>query len=809
MADYSAFGSILIVDDNENMIRVIESVLEDSPLTFSSTTHARETLDLLQRHDFDLVLLDAKMPDLNGFEVCRRIKQDERWRNVKVIMVSASNSPDDKLQAFEAGADDYITKPFRSRELQARVRVMINLRHAEKELVTRNNQLIELIHFSELINLCLDVRSSAEEVVRSAASLTKADLVELFQWEPEKQGSRLLARQWPQNVTNLPTFVTDSQVILENLQNRSAGSNPPVVTDYNKLEYELFGIPRNLVHELACVPLRLGSRQVGNLLVGLTNPSHHLSRQNLDILISLANQAAIALENSRLYTELYRSEEQYRLIAEKASDLIVSMRPDGTVSYVNERIRSLLGYEPLDVIGRNFKQLLVEDSQLIFANVLERLSTLESKEVFNLSPYELTAFSREGRSLNLEFNFGVSYGTSGVSGFQAIGRDMSVRKQMEEQERMRVLGTLASGVAHDFNNVLANVLGHAQLLEQETTDGEVRHTLQIIEQAAMDGAETVRRIQEFTGQRTAQKLDLIDINQSINSIIELSRPRWKDDAQSKGMHIEIICDLQPVPQVHGKAAELREVLVNLLNNAIDAFSPEGGRIIFRTRHERDKVIIQVSDNGHGMAPEVRRHIFEPFYTTKGVRGTGLGLSVAYGIISRYKGTITCDSAPGLGTTFTMRLPAVVVKPEASKPPNNRRSLAAKYKGHILVIDDEANIRSILNRALSQVGFEVEMAGGGAEALELIEQSFNSGNPFQLILSDLGMPNMSGWEVAGAVAERWKDLNVVLVTGWGDQLDPAKMQEYHVRYTLAKPFNIQDVIGLVASLVPQPNHAANT
>lgn len=803
MADYSALGSILIVDDNENMIRVIESALEDEPLMFSSTTRARETLDLLQRNDFDLVLLDAKMPDLNGFEVCRRIKQDERWRNVKVIMVSASSSPDDKLHAFEAGADDYITKPFRPRELQARVRVMINLRHAEKELVTRNTQLIELIHFSELINLCLDVRSSAEEVVRSAASLTKADLVELFQWEPEKQGSRLLAHHWPENVSGLPGFVGDTKAVLESVQSRYGTSNPPVVTNYSNSEIELFGVPRNLVHELAFVPLRLGSQQIGNLLVGLTDPNQHFSRQNLDILISLANQAAISLENSRLYSELYRSEEQYRLIAEKASDLIVSMRPDGTVGYVNERVRSLLGYDPLEVIGRNFKQLLVEDSQITFNTILQRLTTLESKEVFNLSPYELTAFSREGRSINLEFNFGASYGTSGVSGFQAIGRDVSLRKQMEEQERMRVLGTLASGVAHDFNNVLANVLGHAQLLEQETVDEEVRHTLQIIEHAAMDGAETVRRIQEFTGQRTVQKLDLIDVNQAINSIIELSRPRWRDDAQSKGMNIEIICDLQQlVPKVNGKAAELREVLVNLLNNAIDAFPHEGGRITFRTKLEREKVVIQVSDNGHGMPPEVRRHIFEPFYTTKGVRGTGLGLSVAYGIISRYKGTITCDSTPGIGTTFTIRLPAVITKTETSKPATTRRSSGTTYQGHILVIDDEANIRSILNRALSQVGFEVEMAAGGAEALDLIEQRFKDNNPFQLILSDLGMPNMSGWDVARTVAERWNTLDVVLVTGWGDQLEQAKMQENHVRYTLAKPFNIQDVVGLVASLIPQ-------
>ncbi len=800
MVDQASPGSILIVDDSENMLRVIESALEDAPLIFRSTTQGREALALLDKGDFDLVLLDAKMPDLNGFEVCRLIKQNPRHRNTKVIMVSASSSTDDKLGAFEVGADDYITKPFRPRELQARVRVMINLSHAEKQLLTRNNQLLELIHFSELINFCLDVRSTSEEVVRSAASLTKADYVYLYEWEADKRRYKILSHQTPHHKALLEETLTAGESLLAVVQEQG---HLLVIPDYNQLPQRAPQIPPNTIFELAAMPLRLGSRHVGILVVAMSEARRHFSQHDLDILTSLANQAAIALENSRLYTEVYRSEEQYRLIAEKASDLIVSLRPDGTVAYVNERLRSLLDHEPLETIGRDFRQLLVEDSQLLFSNILERLSLLEPKQMLNPDPYELTAFTREGRTINLEFNFGVLFGTGGVSGFQAIGRDVSARRRAEEQERMRVLGTLASGVAHDFNNVLANVLGHAQLLEQETTDEETRHTLQIIEQAALDGAETVRRIQEFTGQRTTQKLDLIDVNKAIESTIELSRPRWRDDAQAKGMHVEIERELQPVLPVHGKAAELREVLVNLLNNAIDAFPPAGGKLFFRSHQDGEKVVVQVADNGVGMSPEVRRHIFEPFYTTKGVRGTGLGLSVVYGIISRYGGQIICDSTLGVGTTFTITLPVGQFRPEA-KPNSNLARLAQSvtYKGRILIIDDEANIRSILSRALSQVGFEVQTASSGSEGLDLLARGIVEAHPFQLVLSDLGMPNMSGWEVASAVAQRWSNLPLVLVTGWGDQLDPEKMRQHQVQHTLAKPFNLQDVISLAASLVPQ-------
>jgi signal transduction histidine kinase/CheY-like chemotaxis protein len=455
------------------------------------------------------------------------------------------------------------------------------------------------------------------------------------------------------------------------------------------------------------------------------------------------------------------------------------------------------------MLTKDFRDFLVEDSCQLLDTILTHLSAGAASPNLNLGPYALTALTQQGKSVNLEFKFGILYEAGVVSGFQAIGRDVSARQRLEEQERMQVLGTLASGVAHDFNNVLTNVLGHAQLLEQEVSDEEVRSTLRIIEQAALDGAETVRRIQEFTGQRTTQKLDLIDVNQAIDNTIELSRPRWRDYAQAKGMHVEIERELQFVPKVYGKAAELREVLVNLLNNALDALPSVGGRLIFRTYLDGDKVTIEVADTGLGMPPEVRRHIFEPFYTTKGVRGTGLGLSVAYGIISRYGGLIICNSVQDVGTTFTIRLPVAQPKNDSTRKKGALRfSTTTLYRGHLLIIDDDANIRRILSRALSQVGFKVETASNGAEGLSAIEHWIEAGSAFDLILSDLGMPGMSGWDVATVVSQRWPTLPLLLMTGWGDQLDPVKLSKHNVHHTLAKPFNLQDVVSMVAALIPQ-------
>jgi signal transduction histidine kinase/CheY-like chemotaxis protein len=424
---------------------------------------------------------------------------------------------------------------------------------------------------------------------------------------------------------------------------------------------------------------------------------------------------------------------------------------------------------------------------------------------------ELLAISKEGIPVNLEFNFGLFYqpGSQGkIAGIQAIGRDVTARKRSEENERMRMIGQIASGVAHDLNNVLANVLGHAQLLKTEIDDPDFIDTIQIIEQSALDGAETVRRIQEFTVQRMQQNLDVVDLNAVVQSTIDLSRPRWRDDAQQRGMRVEVERDLQPIPPVQGKAAELREVLVNLVNNAIDAMPAGGGKIKFRTYLETPEMAcLEVCDTGKGMDPEVRRHIFEPFYTTKGVRGTGLGLSVAYGIISRFGGRISVDSNPGTGTTFYIRLPVSKVnQTEVIRPQKGTkaRQLAHRYSGRILAIDDEANLRNVLQRALAMAGFEVDVADGGLQALERLQsaasQPGQAEKPYDLVFSDLGMPDMSGWEVAAELNRRWPQIPLVLVTGWGDHIDSQKLESYQITNTIAKPFNIHDLITLAGKLV---------
>lgn len=804
--------NILVVDDRQDIIHVIELALEEQPVKVFAANNGWEAMRELEARPYDLLLLDAKMPGMSGFEICRTVKNHEHWHSAKVIMISASTQADDKLRAFEAGADDYVTKPFRVQELKARIQVMLNLRKAERELTQRNEQLLELIRISERLNLRLDLSNTANEIVKSATRLTKADRAYLLLWDVEKRQHYFAAAENPsENFKGVLERPIPEGVGIAALVQQSGGLI--IVADYQNFEHRIPWM-RVESHETAGIPLRIGDRHIGALIVTLSELESHFAPANLDILPTLANQAAIAIENARLYTELNRENDKYRLITEKASDLIISLDNTGVLTYVNERVQAILGYSPNEMIGRFLERFLAPEGQVAFNHILQDLVRTPSEITPNQhsQPQEVLALSKEGVPINLEFNFGLLYQTGSpnqVMGIQAIGRDVTSRKRSEENERMRVVGQIASGVAHDLNNVLANVLGHAQLLKTDTEDPEILETVQIIEQAALDGAETVRRIQEFTVQRMQQNLDLVDLNTVVQSTIDLSRPRWRDDAQQKGMQIEVERELTAIPTVRGKAAELREVLINLVNNAIDAMPPQGGSIKFRTYLESPSqtVCLEVTDSGKGMTSEVRRHIFEPFYTTKGVRGTGLGLSVAYGIIKRFGGEISVESVLNQGTIFYIRLPIATnqrEEPDTAREKSLDKKVRPRYQGRILAVDDEPHLRTIFQRALSHAGFEVTTASNGIEALELLMQAAatHSDLPYDLLLSDLGMPEMSGWELAQETSRRWPDLPVVLVTGWGEQLDDNRLAEYNIARTIAKPFNIHELVQLAANLITQ-------
>jgi CheY-like chemotaxis protein len=348
---------------------------------------------------------------------------------------------------------------------------------------------------------------------------------------------------------------------------------------------------------------------------------------------------------------------------------------------------------------------------------------------------------------------------------------------------------MAAGVAHDFNNLLAIVMLRTELLLARGQAPDVAESLSLIRQAAHDGAQTVRRIQEFTRTRSIRPFSPVDMNEVLRQVVELARPRWRDQAQSCGVSYDVRVEAGSVPLVAGTAEELREAFLNLLNNALDAM-PAGGRFTFRTATEGGRVVVRAEDGGCGMSEETRRRVFEPFFTTKGAQGNGLGLAVVWGIVTRHGGQIEVESTLGRGTTFAACLRVRVELPTAARAAATTAVPAGK---RVLVVEDNPEILQSMGELLRENGCQVIEAADGLTAISWIETE-----SVDLVLTDLAMPGASGWEVATACRARFPGTPVGLITGFGDRLEPGKIERHGVQFVVAKPFTSIDLLREVSA-----------
>jgi signal transduction histidine kinase/ActR/RegA family two-component response regulator len=363
-----------------------------------------------------------------------------------------------------------------------------------------------------------------------------------------------------------------------------------------------------------------------------------------------------------------------------------------------------------------------------------------------------------------------------------------IREQYAQIEKLSALGELASGVAHDFNNTLAGILGRAQLLLMRTQDPEVVRNLRIIVKSAQDGAHTVKRIQDFARQRRDKNFELIALDQLLLEIIEMTRPRWKNAAEANNVQIRFESRISTNAFIMGDESELREVLVNMIFNAVDAM-PEGGLIALAAEEAGGSVTISISDTGHGMSEEVRSRIFDPFFTTKGKAGLGLGLAVSYGIVSRHEGAIEVESEVGRGATFRITMPKVEAEAaalqgekESTAPPAPIQLPSRARRLRILVVDDEAPLRDIIGEMLQHEGHEVRLAESGRQALELFDAE-----SFDAVFTDIGMPGMNGWELARSIRARDGRVPLAVITGWGNAVAANEQSEAGVNWVVTKPF----------------------
>jgi PAS domain S-box-containing protein len=384
------------------------------------------------------------------------------------------------------------------------------------------------------------------------------------------------------------------------------------------------------------------------------------------------------------------------------------------------------------------------------------------------------------------------------SALQKAYDDLRLTQQaILQQERLRALGQMASGIAHDINNAISPMTLYIDsLLESEPNLSErARSYLQTTQRAADDVAHTVTRMREVYRPRETETIAApIDLNHLIKHVLDLTRARWSNMAHQRGVVIEVQTDFAPMlPSVMGTDSELREALTNLVFNAVDAM-PSGGTLTLRTRAVQEeksrRVHLEISDTGIGMDEETRRRCLEPFFTTKGERGTGLGLAMVYGTMQRHSADLEIESAPGRGTTIRW----VFAVPTATTHSSTQKAVASTPRTglRILLVDDDPILLKSLEDTLKLDNHIVSVAHGGQEGINAVRAAAEQCKLFDVVITDLGMPYVDGRKVATAVKAIAPSLPVLLLTGWGKRLVSEGDIPLHVDHVLSKPPRLRDL-----------------
>lgn len=359
-----------------------------------------------------------------------------------------------------------------------------------------------------------------------------------------------------------------------------------------------------------------------------------------------------------------------------------------------------------------------------------------------------------------------------------------VRERLARSRRLGSLGEMAASFAHSFNDVLTPILGRTQLLTRRLTDPQLREWVDTIERAAMEGAQTVRRIQEFVRPRRDEAGVAVDLGLVVREAVAASAPRQRPGLQ-------LSTELRVVPRIAGDPVALREAVEHIITNAIEA-SPDGATVMVAAVTEDGDAVVSVSDTGIGMTPGVQARMFDPFFTTK-PGANGLGLCLAHAIVARHGGQIEVDSAPGRGSTVRIKFPVEGVARERPQVQRATRPHAAAAR--CLVVDDDPQVRDMIRDILSNVGHQVVVAMDGSDGVE----KFKADGAFDLVITDLAMPKLNGLQLARVCKTLRPSVPVVMLTGWGVLLTEDELAEHGVDEVLSKPVRMDQVLSAVTAV----------
>jgi two-component system NtrC family sensor kinase len=565
-----------------------------------------------------------------------------------------------------------------------------------------------------------------------------------------------------------------------------------------------------LVRAILQVPLTVGNTVIGVLAVDNQQSERTFSENDQYLLSALADYAAIAIDNARLYQEVKGSEERYRDLFANAYDLIFTLDRQLRILSINKVGSALTGYAEEQLRGRPLREIAAADAwdqaEPRFADLLMGRA---------IQPFELQLRRHDDERVLLEVSARLANDRGTARSIHCIARNLTERRRLEEQlihsEKLSAIGQLVAGVAHELNNPLTSISGYTQLMLRDTgLRDDVRSDLKHINIQAERAARIVQNLLVFAREHKPERR-MVNLNEEFRNTLSLRAYQLRVD------NITVVNQIDPdLPMTVADPFQIQQVMLNLINNAHQAMTERGGpgtltlRTFVTALPAADNgattppmVVLSVGDNGVGIPARDLKRIFDPFFTTKPVgQGTGLGLSICFGIVQEHGGRIWAESELEVGTTVYVALPLLndidvfdgeaLIDGGAGEP-------EARLSCRVLVVDDEEPVANLLARLLRELGHQPTVVNGGSEALELIARE-----QFDLILSDVKMPGMSGFELHQTIRQTNPELAARLVFVTGDMLSAAtqaRIAQSGNPY-IAKPFAIERLETLVRALLAQ-------
>jgi len=710
--------NILIVDDTLENLELLVEILTQNGYRVTCAPDGPTALMIAGNDPPDLILLDILMPEMDGYEVCTRLKTGQNTSHVPVIFLSALEDAANKVKAFASGGVDFITKPFQSEEVTARIDLHMKLRKFQKQMEEQNallqTEITARIHAEE------DLKKHSDQleklVMERSAELMRENSLNA---QLAAISGRLLAAECD--------IAKTAGLILSTAQEVS-GSSLGYIAEINPLTKEL--------------------------AVFVITPDHCIAKNR---------QAVFPIEQDGRYSGLWghclNTGESFYTNDPKNHPASKGA-PEGHIPI--ERFLSVPVFAEGKLTG-----------QIALANPLKNYTNADLYAVQRLSGLYALAMQRHHWHQEQE----------------------NLKKQVQKIQKMEALGTLAGGIAHDFNNILSPILGYTEMLLFDAPEGsELRQGLDQVLKAGHRARELVKQILIFCRQ-AEKKLEPLQIHLLVKEVLKLIRA-------SLPSTIDIQQNIKECGMVMADPTQIHQVMMNLITNAFHAMEEKGGLLSIKLNEVHlkpedmaepdmfpgDYICLTVADNGIGMNPTVMEHIFDPYFTTKEQgKGTGLGLAVVHGIVKSCGGGIRVFSEPGKGSEFRIYLPQaktgeITMQPDPVKP-------LPRGSEHILIVDDELPILNILRQILEHLGYQVTAHTGSMEALEAFKA-----NPdrFDLILTDLTMPNMTGLGLAKEILSIRADIPVIMCSGFSEKMNTEKAKALGIREYIIKPVIKKDL-----------------